>query len=130
MDVPRYQESMPFTRNISRPNGALAGIRKESNNLRSTIAYDAYYIRNWSLWMDIHRIPRTIGVVIRGTAPTRASLWKFLLASAIAIAPNNYLESHHSSAASATAQLGRSVERSAFLFSTNCCCGSYLPSGC
>ena len=30
------------------------------------IAYDAYYVRNWSIWMDIYLLARTIGVVLTG----------------------------------------------------------------
>jgi Undecaprenyl-phosphate galactose phosphotransferase WbaP len=39
---------------------------------RSNVAYttrvsmDDYYLRNWSIWLDIHILIRTIGVVLRG----------------------------------------------------------------
>ena len=30
------------------------------------IAYDTYYVRNWSVWMDIYLLARTIGAVLTG----------------------------------------------------------------
>ena len=29
------------------------------------LQYDLYYIRHWSLWMDLHVIFKTVGVVLR-----------------------------------------------------------------
>jgi lipopolysaccharide/colanic/teichoic acid biosynthesis glycosyltransferase len=29
-------------------------------------AYDVYYIRNWSLWLDLHILGRTIHTVLSG----------------------------------------------------------------
>ena len=33
---------------------------------QSRVALDEYYVRNWSFWLDIHILTRTLGVVLRG----------------------------------------------------------------
>jgi Undecaprenyl-phosphate galactose phosphotransferase WbaP len=67
VDVPKYQEVNAL---YAKASPGLTGLWQVSGRSRTTyeerIAYDAYYIRNWSLWMDIHLIAKTVGVVIRG----------------------------------------------------------------
>jgi Undecaprenyl-phosphate galactose phosphotransferase WbaP len=67
VDVPKYQEVNAL---YAKTSPGLTGLWQVSGRSRTTyeerIAYDAYYIRNWSLWMDIHLIAKTVGVVIRG----------------------------------------------------------------
>ena len=33
---------------------------------REQEAYDSYYIRNWSVWLDIYVLARTLGTVLSG----------------------------------------------------------------
>ena len=33
---------------------------------QSRVALDEYYVRNWSIWLDIHILTRTLWVVLRG----------------------------------------------------------------
>ncbi len=67
VNVPRYQEVNAL---YAKTTPGLTGLWQVSGRSRTTyeqrIAYDAYYIRNWSLWMDIHLMAKTVGVVIRG----------------------------------------------------------------
>lgn len=48
----------------------LTGLWQVSGRNRTTyaerIAYDTYYVRNWSVWMDIYLLTKTIGAVISG----------------------------------------------------------------
>ena len=30
------------------------------------IGYDVYYVRNWSIWLDLHILARTVRAVLRG----------------------------------------------------------------
>jgi len=30
------------------------------------ISLDSYYVRNWSVWLDLYVLARTIGVVLKG----------------------------------------------------------------
>ncbi len=40
---------------------------RSEGDLRVQELQDTYYIRNWSPWLDVHIVTRTIGVVLRGT---------------------------------------------------------------
>lgn len=48
----------------------LTGLWQVSGRNRTTIAeriaYDVYYVRNWSVWMDIYLLAKTVGVVFTG----------------------------------------------------------------
>jgi Undecaprenyl-phosphate galactose phosphotransferase WbaP len=48
----------------------LTGLWQVSGRNRTTIAeriaYDVYYIRNWSVWMDIYLLAKTVGTVLSG----------------------------------------------------------------
>ena len=48
----------------------LTGLWQVSGRNRTTleerIAYDIHYIRNWSLWMDIYLMAKTLGTVVSG----------------------------------------------------------------
>ena len=41
------------------------GLRGNTSIARR-VEYDVYYIENWSLWLDLRIILRTIGQVIKG----------------------------------------------------------------
>jgi Undecaprenyl-phosphate galactose phosphotransferase WbaP len=48
----------------------MTGLWQVSGRNRTTyaerIAYDTYYVRNWSVWMDIYLLAKTVGVVLTG----------------------------------------------------------------
>lgn len=48
----------------------LSGLWQVSGRNRTTyderVAYDAYYVRNWSVWMDIYLIAKTVTVILTG----------------------------------------------------------------
>jgi lipopolysaccharide/colanic/teichoic acid biosynthesis glycosyltransferase len=39
---------------------------RSNGDLRVQEALDTYYIRNWSLWLDLHILARTIHTVLLG----------------------------------------------------------------
>ena len=39
---------------------------RSEGNVDMQQAYDSYYVRNWSLWMDIYVLMRTTVAVVRG----------------------------------------------------------------
>jgi Undecaprenyl-phosphate galactose phosphotransferase WbaP len=65
--VPKYQRVNAL---YERVTPGLTGLWQVSGRNRTTyderLAYDAYYIRNWSPWMDIYLLLRTVSVVITG----------------------------------------------------------------
>jgi Undecaprenyl-phosphate galactose phosphotransferase WbaP len=48
----------------------LTGLWQVSGRNRTTyaerIAYDTYYVRNWSVWMDLYLLTKTVGAVLSG----------------------------------------------------------------
>jgi Undecaprenyl-phosphate galactose phosphotransferase WbaP len=67
VNVPKYQVVNSL---YARTTPGLTGLWQVSGRNRTTyeerIAYDAYYIRNWSVWMDIYLLAKTVGVVLTG----------------------------------------------------------------
>jgi len=39
---------------------------RSTGDIEQQELYDAYYIRNWSVWLDLHLFIRTVSVVLRG----------------------------------------------------------------
>jgi lipopolysaccharide/colanic/teichoic acid biosynthesis glycosyltransferase len=39
---------------------------RSNGDVREQEAYDSYYIRNWSVWLDIYVLARTLGTVLSG----------------------------------------------------------------
>ena len=66
-DVPKYQVANSL---YGKATPGLTGLWQVSGRNQTTyeerIAFDAHYIRNWSVWMDIYLLAKTIGVVITG----------------------------------------------------------------
>jgi lipopolysaccharide/colanic/teichoic acid biosynthesis glycosyltransferase len=67
VNVPKYQVVNTL---YGKTIPGLTGLWQVSGRNRTTyeerIAYDAYYIRNWSVWMDIYLLAKTVSVVITG----------------------------------------------------------------
>jgi Undecaprenyl-phosphate galactose phosphotransferase WbaP len=64
-EVPRYGEAFDYYRQM--PAG-LTGLWQVSGRNDTTyeerVAYDVFYARNWSVWLDLHILTRTIGAVL------------------------------------------------------------------
>lgn len=67
VDVPKYRVVNSV---YAKTTPGLTGLWQVSGRNRTTyeerIAYDAYYIRNWSVWMDIYLLAKTIGALLTG----------------------------------------------------------------
>jgi Undecaprenyl-phosphate galactose phosphotransferase WbaP len=67
VNIPKYQRVNAL---YGRVSPGLTGLWQVSGRNRTTyeerLAYDAYYIRNWSPWMDLYLLMRTVSVVITG----------------------------------------------------------------
>jgi Undecaprenyl-phosphate galactose phosphotransferase WbaP len=66
-EIVRYKEA--YSRYAKTVPG-VTGLWQVSGRSRTTyaerVAYDAYYVRNWSVWLDIYLLARTIGVIFTG----------------------------------------------------------------
>jgi Undecaprenyl-phosphate galactose phosphotransferase WbaP len=66
-EIPRYAEKYPL---YTRVLPGLTGLWQVSgrNNVSYTerVNFDVYYVRNWSVWLDIYILIKTVWVVIRG----------------------------------------------------------------
>ena len=70
--IAELQEQIPFYRTRLLVKPGLTGWAQVQYGYGSSVQdsliklqYDLYYIRHWSLWMDLHVIFKTIGVVLR-----------------------------------------------------------------
>jgi Undecaprenyl-phosphate galactose phosphotransferase WbaP len=66
-EVERYQSAyFGYKKTIP----GLTGLWQVSGRNRTTyaerVAYDTYYVRNWSVWMDIYLLAKTVGAVFTG----------------------------------------------------------------
>jgi Undecaprenyl-phosphate galactose phosphotransferase WbaP len=66
-EIAKYNECYAMYRATT---PGLTGLWQVSGRNRTTyaerVAFDAYYVRNWSVWMDIYLLARTITVVLTG----------------------------------------------------------------
>jgi Undecaprenyl-phosphate galactose phosphotransferase WbaP len=66
-EVSKYQESYFL---YERVTPGLTGLWQVSGRNRTTyeerVAFDTYYVRNWSVWMDLYLLAKTVGVVLTG----------------------------------------------------------------
>lgn len=66
-EIGRFGESISMYRRVT---PGISGLWQVSG--RSTTTYDerveldSYYVRNWSLWMDVHILIKTVWIVLRG----------------------------------------------------------------
>jgi Undecaprenyl-phosphate galactose phosphotransferase WbaP len=65
--IPRYGDGYALYKKVT---PGLTGLWQVSgrNNLsyEQRVNFDLYYVRNWSIWLDLHILARTVKVVLRG----------------------------------------------------------------
>ena len=66
-EIPRYGDGFELYKKVT---PGLTGLWQVSgrNNLsyEQRVGFDLYYVRNWSVWLDLHILARTVKVVLRG----------------------------------------------------------------
>jgi Undecaprenyl-phosphate galactose phosphotransferase WbaP len=66
-EVVKYQESYSLYTKIT---PGLTGLWQVSGRNSTTyaerVAFDTYYVRNWSVWMDVYLLAKTVSVVLTG----------------------------------------------------------------
>jgi undecaprenyl-phosphate galactose phosphotransferase len=66
-EIPRYGDQFFFYKRVRPGITGLWQIRGRSNvSYEQRVAFDVWYIRNWSLWYDIVILLNTLAVVFRG----------------------------------------------------------------
>ena len=70
--VARFRERYPEYMSRHRVRAGITGWAqvhdlRGNSSIRKRIAYDLYYIDNWTLWMDVKLILHTLRVVLKGT---------------------------------------------------------------
>jgi lipopolysaccharide/colanic/teichoic acid biosynthesis glycosyltransferase len=66
-EVAKYQEAYSV---YVKTTPGITGLWQVSGRNRTTyaerVAYDTYYVRNWSVWMDIYLLATTVRAVLTG----------------------------------------------------------------
>jgi len=66
-EVAKYRENYSlFVKTTPGLTGLWQVSGRNSTPYAERIAYDTYYVRNWSVWIDIYLLAKTIGVVLTG----------------------------------------------------------------
>jgi Undecaprenyl-phosphate galactose phosphotransferase WbaP len=66
-EIAKYKEAYPlYTKAIPGLTGLWQVSGRNHTTYSERITYDSYYVRNWSFWMDIYLLARTVTVVLTG----------------------------------------------------------------
>jgi Undecaprenyl-phosphate galactose phosphotransferase WbaP len=66
-EIPKYNEKYALYRRVKPGLTGLWQVSGRNNTTyRERVAFDEFYVRNWSIWLDMYILARTVGVVIRG----------------------------------------------------------------
>lgn len=66
-EVPKYKEDYALYKRIKPGMSGLWQVSGRSNiDYEERVAMDAYYVRNWSVWLDIILLARTVKIVVLG----------------------------------------------------------------
>lgn len=66
-EIAKYKEAYPlYTKAIPGLTGLWQVSGRNHTTYTERITYDSYYVRNWSFWMDIYLLARTVTVVLTG----------------------------------------------------------------
>jgi Undecaprenyl-phosphate galactose phosphotransferase WbaP len=66
-EIAKYKEAYPlYTKTVPGLTGLWQVSGRNHTTYAERITYDSYYVRNWSFWMDIYLLARTVTVVLTG----------------------------------------------------------------
>jgi lipopolysaccharide/colanic/teichoic acid biosynthesis glycosyltransferase len=66
-EIAKYKEAYPlYTKTVPGLTGLWQVSGRNHTTYAERINYDSYYVRNWSFWMDIYLLARTVSVVLTG----------------------------------------------------------------
>ena len=66
-EIAKYKEAYPlYTKTVPGLTGLWQVSGRNHTTYAERINYDSYYVRNWSFWMDIYLLARTVTVVLTG----------------------------------------------------------------
>jgi Undecaprenyl-phosphate galactose phosphotransferase WbaP len=66
-EVAKYKEAYPiYTKTTPGVTGLWQVSGRNHTTYEERVAYDSYYVRNWSVWMDIYLLARTVSVIFTG----------------------------------------------------------------
>jgi lipopolysaccharide/colanic/teichoic acid biosynthesis glycosyltransferase len=66
-EVERYGDNMKlYTRVLPGLTGLWQVSGRNDTTYAERVALDSYYVRNWSVWLDLYILARTMGVVLAG----------------------------------------------------------------
>ena len=66
-EIAKYKDAYPlYTKTIPGLTGLWQVSGRNHTTYAERITYDSYYVRNWSFWMDIYLLARTVTVVLTG----------------------------------------------------------------
>ena len=66
-EIAKYKEAYPlYTKAVPGLTGLWQVSGRNHTTYTERITYDSYYVRNWSFWMDVYLLARTVTVVLTG----------------------------------------------------------------
>ena len=66
-EIARYGDSYSLYKKVTPGLTGLWQVSGRNNtSYEQRVNFDLYYVRNWSLWLDLHVLARTVKVVVLG----------------------------------------------------------------
>jgi Undecaprenyl-phosphate galactose phosphotransferase WbaP len=67
-EIAKYKGAYPiYTKTTPGVTGLWQVSGRNHTTYEERVAYDTYYVRNWSVWMDIYLLARTVTVILTGS---------------------------------------------------------------
>ena len=80
-EIARYAASYDLYTRVTPGLRSVAGLGHNNTTYRERVQFDEYYIRNWSIWMDMSILARTFQAVVHATVHIDCPTWHLTLRS-------------------------------------------------